>query len=51
MVQLRNGNRKGINLQILHSRYGMPTSTRVQFSTWILQMQTPNRSSRHRGED
>ena len=29
----------------------MPTSTRVQFSTQILQMQTPNRSSRHGGED
>ena len=31
MVQLRNGNRNSINLQILHFRYGMPTSTRVQF--------------------
>ena len=29
----------------------MPTSTRVQFSTQILQMQTRSRSSRHRGED
>ena len=33
MVQLRNGSRNSINLQILHFRYGMPTSTRVQFST------------------
>ena len=48
MVQLRNGSRNSINLQIFHFRYGMPTSTRVQFSTQILQMQTPNGSSRHR---
>ena len=40
MVQLRNRNRNSINLQILHFRYGMPSPTRVQFSTWILQMQT-----------
>ena len=33
MVQLRNGNRNSINLQILHFRYGMPTSARVQFSS------------------
>ena len=51
MVQLRNGNRNCINLQILHFRYGMPTLTRVQFPTWILQMQTPSRSRRHRGKD
>ena len=38
MVQLRNGNRNSINLQTLHFRYGMPTPTRVQFSTWILQV-------------
>ena len=38
MVQLRNGNRNSINLQILHFRYGESTSTRVQFPTWILQM-------------
>ena len=30
MVQLRNGNRNSINLQILHFRCGKPTSTRVQ---------------------
>ena len=48
MVQLRNRNRNSINLQILHFRYGMPTPTRVQFSTWILQIQTPSRSGRHR---
>ena len=46
-VQLRNGSRNSINLQILQFRYGMPTATRVQFSTWILQMQTPSGSSRH----
>ena len=40
-----------MNLQIFHFRYDVPTSTRVQFSTWILQMQTPNRSSRCIGED
>ena len=51
MVQLRNGNRNSINFQILHFRYGMPISTRVQFSTWVLQMQTPSGSSRHTGED
>ena len=51
MVQLRNGNRKSINLQILHFRYGMPTSTRVQIPTWVLQMQTPSGSSICRGED
>ena len=32
MVQLRNGNRNSTNLQILNFRYGMPASTRVQFS-------------------
>ena len=51
MVQLRNGSRNSINLQILHFRYGVPTSTRVQFSTQILQMQTPSGSRRCRGED
>ena len=51
MVQLRNRNRNSINLQILYFRYGMLTSTRVQFCTWILQMQAPSRSSRCRGED
>ena len=51
MVQLRNGNRNSINLQILHFRNGMPTSTRVQFSTWVLQIQTPSGSGRHKGED
>ena len=29
----------------------MPTPTRVQLSAWILQMQTPSRGGRHRGED
>ena len=29
----------------------MPTPIRVQLSAWILQMQTPSRGSRHRGED
>ena len=38
MVRPRNGNRNSINLQILHFRYGIPTSTRVQFPTQILQM-------------
>ena len=51
MIQLRYRSRNSINLQILHFRYGMPTSTRVQFSTQILQMQTPSRSSRFRGKD
>ena len=51
MVLLRNRNRNSINLQILHFRYGVPTPTRVQFSTQILQMQTPSRSDRCRGED
>ena len=51
LVQLGNRSRNSINLQILHFRYGVPTSTRVQFSTWTLQMQTPSRSGRHRGED
>ena len=51
MVQLRNGSRNSINLQILHCRYGMTTSTRLLCSTQILQMQTPSRNSRHRGED
>ena len=51
MVQLRNRNRNSINFQILYFGNGMPTSTRVQFSAWILQMQAPSRSSRHRGED
>ena len=48
---LENGSRNSINLQIFHFRYGMPTSTRVQFSTWILWMQTPSGSSKCRGED
>ena len=51
MVQLRNRNRNSINLQILHFRYGVPTSTRVQFPTQVLQMQTPSGSGRRRGED
>ena len=51
MVQIRNRNRKSINLQILYFRYGVPTSTTVQFSTWTHQMQAPSRSSRHRGKD
>ena len=51
IVQLKNRNRISINLQILHFRYGMPTSTRVQFPTQILQTQTPSGSSRHRGEN
>ena len=51
MVQLRNGSRNSINLQLLHFRYNMPTSTRMQFSIQILQMQTPSRCSRHTGED
>ena len=51
MVQLRNRNIKSINLQIFHFRYGMPTPTRVQLSAWILQMQTPSRGGRCRGED
>ena len=51
MVQPRNRNRNSINLQIFHFRCGVPTPTRVQFSTQILQMQTPSRSGRHRGED
>ena len=29
----------------------MPTSTRVQFSTQILQVQAPSGCSRHRGKD
>ena len=40
-----------MNLQIPHFRYGMPTPTRVQFSPCILQMKTPSRSGRCRGED
>ena len=51
MVQLRNRNRNSINLQIFHFRYGMPTPTRVQLPAQILQMQTPSRSGRCRGED
>ena len=47
MVQLRNG----INLQIFHFRYGVPTPTRVQFPAWLLQMQTPNRGGGCRGEN
>ena len=31
--------------------YGMPTPTRVQLFAQILQMQTPSRGGRHRGED
>ena len=48
---LEKQNRNSMNSQILHFRYGVSTLTRVQFSTWILQMQTPNRSGRHRDED
>ena len=51
MLQLRNRYRNSINLQILHFRYGMPTPTSIEFSTWILQMQTPTRNGRHRGKD
>ena len=51
MVQHRNRNRNSMNLQILHFRYGMPSPTREQFSTQILQMQAPSRSGRHRGDD
>ena len=51
MVQPRNRNRNSINLQILHFRYGVPTSTRVQFSAQILQMQAPSKSNRCKGED
>ena len=29
----------------------MCTLTRLQLPAWILQMQTPSRSGRHRGED
>ena len=29
----------------------MSTSTRVQLSVWILQMQAPCRSSKYRGKD
>ena len=51
MVQLGNRNRNSINLQIFHFRYGVPTPTRVQLSAWLLQMQTPGRGGRHRGEN
>ena len=51
MVQLRNRNRNSINLQIFHFRYDVPTPTRVQFPAWILQMQTPGRGGRCRGEN
>ena len=51
MVQLGNRNRNSINLQIFHFRHGMPTPTRVQFSAWLLQMQTPSRGGRCRGEN
>ena len=51
MVQLRNRNRNHINLQIFHFRYGVSTPTIVQLSAWILQMQTPSRVGRCRGED
>ena len=51
MVQLRNRNRNSINLQIFHFRHGMLTPTRVQFPAWILQMQTPIRGGRCRGEN
>ena len=47
MVQLRNG----INLQIFHFRYGVPTPTRVQFPAWLLQTQTPKRGGGCRGEN
>ena len=43
--------RNSINLQIFHFRYGVPTLTRVQLSAWILQMQTPSRVCRCRGEN
>ena len=51
MVQLRNRNRNSINLQIFYFRHGVPTPTRVQFPAWLLQMQTPSRGGRCRGED
>ena len=51
MVQLGNRNRNSINLQIFHFRYGVPTPTRVQFSAQLLQMQTPSRGGRYRGEN
>ena len=49
MVQLRN--RNSINLQIFHFRHGVPTPTRVQFAAQLLQMQTPGRCGRCRGEN
>ena len=51
MVQLGNSIRNSINLQIFYFRHGMPTATRVQFSAWLLQMQTPGRGGRGKGED
>ena len=29
----------------------MPTPARVQFSAWLLQVQTPDRGGGHRGEN
>ena len=51
MVQPGNRNRNSINLQIFHFRNSMPTATRVQFSAWLLQMQTFGRGGRCRGEN
>ena len=51
MVQLGNRNRNSINLQIFHFRHGVPTPTRVQFSAWLLQMQTPGRDGGHGGKN
>ena len=51
MVHLGNRNRNSINLQIFHFRHDVPTPTRVQFSAWLLQMQTPGRGGGCRGEN
>ena len=51
MVQLGNRNRNSINLPIFHFTYGVPTPTRVQFSAQLLQMLTPGRGGRYRGEN
>ena len=51
MVQLGNRNSDSINLKIFHFRHGVPTPTRVQFSAWLLQMQTPGRGGGHIGEN
>ena len=51
MVQLGNRNGNNINLQIFHFRYVVPTPARVQFSAQLLQVQTPGRCGRYRGEN